>query len=75
MPLDDDLLPMLDDPSLDAADDQPLEPSMEPMFDELSVEDDERRPVPAPAWRPRRGIRERGGGGALGRGAQISWSG
>jgi len=35
MPLDDDLLPVLDD--------SPLEPSLEPLFDELSVDDDERR--------------------------------
>jgi len=44
MPLDDDLLPILDGLSLDSGGDDPLEPSLEPMFDELSVDDDERRP-------------------------------
>jgi tetratricopeptide (TPR) repeat protein len=43
MPLDDDLLPILDDPLLAGPGDDPLEPSLEPLFDELSVDDDERR--------------------------------
>ena len=47
MPLDDDLVPDLSAPLLDEqtaeGTDEPLEPGLEPMFDELSVEDDERR--------------------------------
>jgi tetratricopeptide (TPR) repeat protein len=44
MPLDDDLVPDLSVPLLDGPSfDEPLEPGLEPMFDELNVEDEERR--------------------------------
>ena len=45
MPLDDDLVPDLSAPLVDEpATDEPLEPGMEPLFDELSVDDEERKP-------------------------------
>ena len=47
MPLDDDLVPDLSSPLLDEQSseptDEPLEPGLEPLFDELSVEDEERK--------------------------------
>jgi tetratricopeptide (TPR) repeat protein len=49
MPLNDDLVPdlsvpLLDEPSIDEPPiDDPLEPGLEPLFDELSVEDEERK--------------------------------
>jgi tetratricopeptide (TPR) repeat protein len=45
MPLDDDLIPTdLNDPLVDAPPgEEPLEPGLEPLFDELSVEDEDRK--------------------------------
>ena len=43
MPLDDDLVPDLSVPLIGEPVDDALEPGMEPLFDELSVEDEERK--------------------------------